>query len=187
MSSVNAPTGLVPALIAGGNVDNTVMVGTIQSTYATTIGEGDLVKLVGGYLVRAAATDASVGVLAGVQYTDTTGRRVDLNYWPASTVGTLIVAYYTQEPYIIYEIQCNAPATFDMLGQQGDIVATAPNATTGLSAETLNISSLSNSANKQLVIVGITPGPDNAWGDLFTRVLVRISKHQLMATFVGIA
>jgi hypothetical protein len=31
-------------------------------------------------------------------------------------------------------------------------------------------------------VIGITPGPDNAWGDAYTIVQVQISEHQDVAT-----
>jgi predicted aconitase len=34
----------------------------------------------------------------------------------------------------------------------------------------------------QLRVIGITPGPDNAWGDAYTIVQVQISEHQDVAT-----
>ena len=45
-----------------------------------------------------------VGAFDGVEWTDTTGRRRVSNYWPASTAGTAIVAYFYNDPLIVYEI-----------------------------------------------------------------------------------
>jgi uncharacterized protein YhjY with autotransporter beta-barrel domain len=34
----------------------------------------------------------------------------------------------------------------------------------------------------QMRVIGITPGPDNNWGDAYTIVQVQISEHQNVAT-----
>ena len=40
--------------------------------------------------------------------------------------------------------------------------------------------------NNGLQIVGLRPGPDNAWGDAYTTVNVRISEHQFVADVAGL-
>lgn len=188
MSSVAGPFGIQPRYHAAGQVVNTSMIGTIASGYATNIFQYAPVKLIAGVLQLAAAADRAVGVLMGVQYTDATGRRVDLNYWPTGQVGTNIVAYYTQDPYITYEIQANGSIVQANVGNQADwTVATAGNTTTGLSAIALDTATLVSSATSNgLRIVGITPGPDNAFGDAFTNVLVQFAEHQFVATQVAV-
>ena len=86
MSAVNAPFGLRPAFHPSGLDRAQALANGIASAYATDILKGQPVKLnTSGVLVVAAASDAFQGAFAGVEFTDTTGRRRVSNYWPAST------------------------------------------------------------------------------------------------------
>lgn len=181
MSSVAAPFGLRPVRKAGGTPASEASSSTILSTYAANIYQGAPVKIgTNGTIELAAVNDRAVGIFQGVEYTPSTGRRVVDNKWISGTVATDIVAYYTEDPYLTYEIQANATATIDIVGQQMDwTVATAGNATTGLSSIALDIAS--TAANAGLRVIGLIPGPDNAWGDAFPVVLVQFSEHQYVA------
>ena len=178
MSSVASPFGLRPALHPSGVIRQNQ--GTIASGYATAIFQFSPVAIdATGVLVVAAAGARAVGVFLGVEYTGTDGRRRFSNQWVASTVGSDIVAYYSQDPSITYEIQANATLDITSMGQQYDWVALAGNTTTGLSSVSLDVASAA--ANAGLRVVGLNPGPDNAWGDSFPIVQVQISEHQLVA------
>jgi hypothetical protein len=60
---------------------------------------------------------------------------------------------------------------------------TAGSTVVGISQATLDVSSVVTSgATAQMRVIGITPGPDNNWGDAFTIVQVQISEHQNVAT-----
>lgn len=188
MSSVNAPFGLRPSFKEGGIVASTTALGTILSTYGTAIYQYSPVKLVGGYLQAAAAGDAFVGVFMGVEYDNpTTGQHVVSNVWPASLAANNIVAWYTRDPYITYEIQANGSLANTVIGAQYNTAAPSGNAITGLSTTPLDTGSVTTSANAQLRVIGITPGPDNVFGDAFTIVQVQISKHQYVAVTNAIA
>jgi hypothetical protein len=188
MSTLASPFGLRPSFHEGSDVEGCVLQTTIASGYGTAIGLYDAIKFVAGVLQRAAAGDAFVGSFEGVEYDDpVTGRHVVSNQWPANLVATNIVAYYTKEPYLTYEIQATGTVTQSQVGAQANILATAPTIITGLSNESLDIASITTSANAQLRITGITPGPDNAFGDPFTIVQVQVSKHQYVAVVNAIA
>lgn len=185
MSSILAPFGLRPAYKEGGTPVSTSVLGTILSTYATSIFLYAPVKIgADGTLQLAAAGEALVGSFMGVEYTDpATKRQVVSNMWLAGTVATDIQAYYSRDPYITYQIQANGTIAQTDIGSQADTtVATAGNATTGLSEVALDQATLVNAGEfKQLRIVGIPPGPDNAVGDAYTIVEVQISDHQYVA------
>lgn len=198
MSSVNAPFGLRPVYKSGGTPASLTLMGTITSGYGTAIFEGDAVKLVGGVLVSAdgrAASDTTGGIIGtfmGVEYTDANGRRQESNQWIASLSATNIVAYYTADPYITYEIQANGSVTQAQVGGEVDILNTsqaAGSTVTGLSVAVANISSgyNANGTQRTLRIVGLTPGADNAFGDAFTVIQVQIAKHQWTNPITGVA
>lgn len=191
MSSINAPFGLRPAFHPSGTIRP--VAGTIATGYASNIFMNAPVGIVaGGSIELAAAGGTGVagacGAFQGVEYNPTaTGPRVVSNMWPASTAAVNIVAYFTQDPYITYEIQANATLTQAAIGEQFDWSANntnSGNTVTGLSNVTLNVAS--TAANAGLRVVGLTPGPDNAWGDAFPIVQVQLSEHQFVATIAAI-
>ena len=194
MSATNAPFGLRPAFHPSGLDRAQALANGIQAVstsginnvgYATTILKGQPVKYdPAGYIVVAAAGDAFVGAFAGVEWTDTTGRRRVSNYWPANEsfqTGS-VVAYFYNDPNIVYEIQTNATIAQTGLNSQYDFAdITAGSTTTGLSQARLGVSTGTTSAVAQLRVVDIAPYPDNAWGDAFVIVRVTISEHQNVA------
>jgi hypothetical protein len=101
------------------------------------------------------------------------------NKWTASQVGTEVVAYATLDPSIFYEIQSDAALNVADIGKQYDLTAISGNTTTGLSTQALAVSTAA--ANASVRLVGITPGPDNAFGDTYVIAQVQISEHQFVA------
>lgn len=178
MSSSSAPFGLRPALHPSGVIRP--QQGAIESAYATNIYQGYPVAIdANGFVTAAAAGARAVGAFQGVEYTDVNGIRRYNNRWVANTVATDVVAWFTQDSYIEYEIQANATLTRAAIGQQYDWSALAGNSVTGLASVSLDVASAD--ANAGLQVVGLNPGPDNEWGDAFPVVLVRISEHQFVA------
>jgi hypothetical protein len=183
MSSVASPFGLKPAWHPSGIIRQRQS--QIASGYAVNIFLYSPVIIVAtGFIEAAPAAGDAVGVFLGVEYTDTSGRRVVNNRWPANTVATDIVVYYTEDQQLVYEIQANATLAISAVGQQFDWSALAGNATTGLSSVSLNVASAA--ANAGLRVIGLNPGPDNVWGDLFPVVQVQISEHQYVADVASI-
>ena len=178
MSSVASPFGLKPAFHPSGTLRQSH--GSIASAYNTDIFQFDPVKIVaGGTLELGAVDDRIVGAFMGVEWTATDGRRRVGNRWIANEVGTDIVAYYTEDPAIIYEIQADAPFLLTAMGEQFNWNTPAGSTTTGLSSTSLDIAS--SAANAGLRAIGVNPAPDNIIGDLFTIVQVQISEHQYVA------
>lgn len=190
MSSVNAPFGLRPSFHKSGSVRP--VVATIASGYANNIFKGSPVGYIAdGTIALAAAGGTGVsgasGAFHGVEYTETGGRRRMSNYWPASTAATEIVAYLTDDVGIVYEIQANGSVARLSIGAQFDWSTNGSangNTSTGLSTVTLDTAA--GAANAGLRVIGITEGPDNAWGDSFTVVQVVLSEHQLNPTVAQI-
>jgi len=177
MTATSAPFGLRPAKHPSGQVR--VEVGTIATGYATTIYRNGPVKMLNdGTLGAAAAGDAFVGCLIGVEYKDSTGKPCG-GPWIASTAATDIVAYFTRDPDIIYEIQASGSITQTHVGNLVDLAsAGAGSAALGTSTATADATS-PDTASAQLQILGFMPGPANAPGDAYTVVQVRIAEHQL--------
>jgi hypothetical protein len=185
MSATSAPFGLRAVYSPSGIVRPAQY--TIASGYATAIYQNQPVRIAPatsggeteGTIVAAAVGARFIGTFCGVEWTDSDGRRRVSNKWTASTVGTDIVCYVTVDPTIVYEIQSNAALNVADIGKQYDFSAASGDATTGLSSQTLNVASAA--ANASFRLLGITPGPDNAFGDTYVIAQVQISEHQNVA------
>jgi len=194
MSATSAPFGLRPAYHPSGldrafalanGIQAVSTSGNVSAGYATTILKGQPVKMdTGGYIVVAAAGDAFLGAFAGVEWTDSTGRRRVSNYWPASEsfqVGS-VVAYFYQDPNIVYEIQSDGTLAQTSIGDEANLSnTTSGSTTTGLSQCTLSNTLAGAGNNAQMRIIDIAPYPDNAWGDTYVIVRAQISKSQYVA------
>jgi hypothetical protein len=185
MSSTSQPFGLRPSYSPSGEVRPTAF--TIENGYAANIFQNQPVRIapttgsgeVEGTLVASAVGAAFVGVFQGTEWTDSDGRRRVSNKWTASQYATDVVAYTNLDSTIIYEIQSNATLTVASIGKQYNLTAIGGNTTTGLSSQMLDTAT--SAANASVRVVGITPGPDNAWGDTYVIVQVQISEHQNVA------
>ena len=178
MSTVASPFGLKPAFHPSGIVRQAH--GTILSGFATNIFQYSPISILAdGSLGPAAPGARIVGAFMGVEFTRTDGRRAVGNNWEANTVATEIVAYYTEDADLTYEIQADGSVAVLSRGAQFDWTALAGNATTGLSSVALDTAS--GAANAGLRIVGVNPAADNDFGDAFTIVQVQISEHQYRA------
>lgn len=180
MSQVFAPYGLLPAWHPSGILRP--MAGTILSGYATWIFQNAPVAIAADGTITAAAAGArAIGTFEGVEWTGTDGRRHVDNKWTAGTIATDIVAYYSFDNVITYQIQANGPITVADIGSQADWTANGSangNQTTGISTVALDQATLTNAGNAGLRIIGLAPYPDNAFGDAFTIVYVQISEQQ---------
>ena len=178
MSSVASPFGLKPAFHPSGVIRQ--LQSTIVSGFATDIFQFSPVGIAAdGSLNPIALGSRAIGSFMGVEWTGADGRRRVGNRWEANTVGSDIVAYYTEDPYMIYEIQANGTLALSDVGGQFDWTALAGNAVTGLSSVALDIAS--GGANAGLRVIGLNPAPDNIFGDAFPIVQVQISEHQYVA------
>jgi len=190
MSSTSAPFGLRPAFHPSGLDRATMIVDGITSGYGSAILKGQPVKLdTAGVILPAAAGDAFVGAFAGVEWTDTTGRRRVSNNWPASTayVTGSCNAYFYQDPNIIYEIQTDGTVAQTSIGAEADLSNTTDGSTTtGLSQCTLSSTLKAAGVQGQMQIINLAPYADNAWGDSYVIVRAQISKSQVTAAYTGI-
>lgn len=183
----SAPFGLRPAYHPSGTIRPRA--GTITTGYTANIFMNAPVGLLAdGSIALAAAggttTTGAVGVFQGCEYQlVATGPRVVSNMWPANLAAVNIVAYYTDDPTIVYEVQCSGliPNGQGAIGAQFDWTANntnSGNTVTGLSNCALDVAS--GAAQAGLRVVGITKGPDNDWGDPYPVVQVQLAEHQYM-------
>ena len=195
MSATSAPFGLRPAYFPTGLERAQALANGITSGYGTSILKGQAVQYSPNAGVILPVLDTSTnsglvsGAFAGVEWTDTTGRRRVSNYWPASTtvIAGSVVAYFYNDQQIVYEIQTDATMAQTAIGNEANLSNfTAGSTTTGLSQMTLSASLAGSGSAAQFRIVDLAPYPDNNWGDPYVIVRVQVSKPQFVSTFNAI-
>lgn len=192
MSATSAPFGLRPAFHPSGLDRAQALAGGIASGYSSDILKGQPVRYIAasGVIEPVTATGQALsGAFAGVEWTDTTGRRRVSNYWPANTAYQTgsCVAYFYNDPNIVYEIQAAGSIAQTAIGTDANFSNFAAGSNvTGLSQATLNATVLATGVQGQVQILDIAPYPDNDWGDAFTIVRVQIARRQIAAVVPGI-
>jgi len=193
MSATSAPFGLRPANDPQGTLDRArALANGIASGLSSNILKGQAVKIVasGGVITPVTGTEAFVGAFAGVEWTDVTGRRRVSNYWPASTayIAGSCVAYYYDDPNIVYEIQADGSVAQTAIGNEANLSnLTAGSTTTGLSQATVSASLTGNGVQGQLRIIDKSYDVFNDWGDAYTVLRVSIANTQFVAPVTAVA
>jgi len=199
MSSTSAPFGLRPAFHPSGLDRAQALANGITSGYSNNILKGQPVaySASAGVIIPLTTNPASgsavawSGAFAGVEWTDTTGRRRISNYWPASTAYTTgsCVAYFYNDQNIVYEIQADGSMAQTTLGNEYNFTnVTAGSTTTGLSQATLgSATAAGNTVQGQMRVVDLAPYVDNAWGDAYTIVRVVNAQSQFFGAVTAIA
>jgi hypothetical protein len=158
----------------------------IASGYATQISKYQPVILnVNGQITAGVAAADLIGVFAGCEYTDITGKRVVSNFWPAGVVATNIVAWVWDDPGTVYQVQGDGPIALTAIGNQADITNGAVNGA-GFCYATLASALAGVGVQGQFRIMQMDTSIDNTAGDLYTKVLVSIARHQYVANKVAI-
>tara|TARA_B100000214_G_scaffold7498_1_gene5430 strand:+ start:274 stop:852 length:579 start_codon:yes stop_codon:yes gene_type:complete len=175
--------GMKPVKMAGQSA-NTAGLGEYPvAASSSAIYNQDLVAAAtsGFAAVAAAGTEQLLGSLNGVFYTDaSTSKPTFQAYLLGSNTASDIVALVNDDPHQMYEIRSNnagASAQTDV-GNTADISYSAGATPNYISRSTLDDSSLSDSASKQVKIVGVSRDPDNsdlASANVVWRVI--ISEH----------
>ena len=189
MSAVNTPFGFRPAYNPIGL--ERAKKYTILSGYATQILKGmPVIFNTNGSVVAGTTAADLIGVFAGVEYVDATGKPTYSNFWPAGQTvlaGTVPVAYVYDDPSDVYEVQADGSIAQSAIGDQADFSNVAAGLTsTGLSTCTLSATLAGAGVQAQFRIVGFSQALDNAVGDAFTVVQVQIARHQYVANKIAI-
>ena len=190
MTAVLAPFGFQPDNhISGyGTRGESAYPGGISSGYASDIYKGQPVLLTtAGVLNPVTANNVDfIGVFAGVEYTDSDGKRRVSDKWLASTAATDIVAYVVDDPGVIFEVQGDGSYAQTAVGDQVNITNFSNQiGSTGLSAATVG-TVVGAGVQGQWRILGVSTRVDNAWGDAYTIVRVMNARHQYVAVKVAI-
>ncbi len=173
MANIDAAFGLRPIGKVGSGVQNmgTTMY-TIEDNYGTAIFKGDHVLQSGGYVIKGTASGATIlGVFNGCFYIDPTSKKPTYsNNYPGSinvtsagsiSGSTNIDAYIYDDPYMLFEAQCDGTIAKTDIGKNTDTVLTAGSTVNGLSKNEIDDSTEATTAGLQVKIIGITKDPEN--------------------------
>ena len=158
--------GMKPVKMAGQSAHTAGLGEYPVAASSSAIYNQDLVAAAtsGFAAVAAAGTEQLLGSLNGVFYTDaSTSKPTFQAYLLGSNTASDIVALVNDDPHQMYEIRSNnagASAQTDV-GNTADISYSAGATPNYISRSTLDDSSLSDSASKQVKIVGVSRDPDN--------------------------
>ena len=184
MANKDAAFGLKPIGKVGQNRDNQGLSEYSIAASATAIYFQDPVELAAtGTITVAAASDALLGSLNGVFFTDATSSKPTYaNHLNASNTATDIVGFVSDDPYERFEIQADGATAAADVGLNADIVYAAGSSPDYVSKVELQTSD-QKTGTAQLRILGISKDPDNnEAGSANVNLVTIINEHQLKAT-----
>ena len=194
MSSTSAPFGFRPSFHNSGQMRPKAY--TIASTYATSIFSGDPVKLTDNGVIQLGTSDGTrsgttdgislLGIFAGCQYLDATGKPTISPFWPSGTTGTEIVAWVYDDPETLFDVQYTNPGTPGVttmqtaVGEECDFTVASPGGSTqtGLSTSQLTVI---QATSGQFQITGFAYNINDSLTDAYAVVTVRINEHHYKA------
>jgi hypothetical protein len=153
----------------------------IKENYDTSIFQGDLVRIKGGYIERLSGdnqAETAVGVFNGCFFNDpVTGKPTFSNKFITNAAYTVdIQADILDDPSQLFLIQANSQVIVQAdIGENVNVAYGTGNVTTGLSAMTTTGAPGTTQGNT-LKIVGLYSEPGNTLG-AFAKLVVKINNH----------
>ena len=184
MANKDAPFGLKPIGKVGQNRDAQGLSEYSIAASATAIYFQDPVEILAtGTIGVAAASDALLGSLNGVFFTDASSSKPTYaNHLDASNTATDIVGFVSDDPYERFEIQADGATAAADVGLNADIVYAAGSSPDYVSKVELQTSD-QKTGTAQLRIIGISKDPDNnTAGSANVNLVTIINEHQLKGT-----
>ena len=184
MANKDAAFGLRPMGKVGQNRDNQGLSEYDIAASADAIYFNDPVELAAtGTITVAAATDALLGSLGGVFYTDaSTSKPTFANHLDASNTATDIKGFVSDDPYERFEIQADGATAAADVGLNADIVYAAGSSPDYVSKVELQTSD-QKTGTAQLRILGISKDiENNEAGSANVNLVTIINEHQLKGT-----
>jgi hypothetical protein len=184
MANKDAPFGLKPIGKVGQNRDAQGLSEYSIAASATAIYFQDPVEILAtGTIGVAAASDALLGSLNGVFFTDASSSKPTYaNHLNASNTATDIVGFVSDDPYERFEIQADGATAAADVGLNADIVYAAGSSPDYVSQVELQTSD-QKTGTAQLRIIGISKDPDNnTAGSANVNLVTIINEHQLKGT-----
>jgi hypothetical protein len=194
MSSTSAPFGFRPSFHNSGQMRPKAY--TIASTYAANIFQGDPVKLTDAGVIQLGSSDGTrdgttdgislLGIFAGCQYLDASGKPTISPFWPTGTTGTEIIAWVYDDPETLFDVQYTNPGTpgtttvQTAVGEECDWTVASPGGSTrtGLSNTELSVI---QATSGQFQITGFAYNINDSLTDAYVVATVRINEHHYKA------
>lgn len=181
-----APFGL-RAIAAYGTHGNEVRTYPLPNgATCPNLGKGSPVRLTGGVVASIGATGGGplLGVANGFAWVDPVAGLQLRNAIPAATSSAGLSdgdnrpsAYVIDNPNAIFMIQANASVTVGDLGLNFNVTAAGGDVDPiyGTSRYALQASSRTSAINTAVKLMGLANIPDNAWGDPFPVLVVKLN------------
>ena len=164
MANKDAAFGFKPVRHLSGGEIRTEEYG-IASGYAANVFTGQVIELVAGGTIEAAAAGDTQqgGVFGGCFYTDpTTSKPTYSAYYPTGTAAADTVAYVYADPSIVFEAQHDGTATLaNNQHANHDFIGVGGSTITGQSTSELDTSTYSTTASGGFRQIGNSKDPDN--------------------------
>ena len=192
MSSTSAPFGFRPSYHNSGQMRPKAY--TIASTYAANIFSGDPVKLTDNGVVQLGTSDGTrtgtvdgislLGIFAGCQYLDASGKPTISPFWPSGTTGTEIVAWVYDDPETLFDVQYNNPSAGTTVqtavGEECDWTVASPGGSTQTGLSNTYLTAI-QATSGQFQITGFAYSIFDSITDAYVQVTVRINEHHYKA------
>lgn len=190
MSSTSAPFGFRPSYHPSGQMRPKAY--TIATGTAVNIFAGDPVKLVDAGVIQLGTSDGSrsgtvdgislLGIFAGCEYVDSTGKPTVSNFWPASITATNIVAWVYDDPETIFDVEYANPGTAGTdtvqtaVGEDCDWTVASPGGSTSTGLSNTKLTAI-QATQGQFQITGFKPRVQDSLTDAYVVATVRINEH----------
>lgn len=192
MSSTSAPFGFRPSYHNSGQMRPKAY--TIASTYAANIFSGDPVKLTDNGVVQLGTSDGTrtgtvdgislLGIFAGCQYLDSSGKPTISPFWPTGVTGTEIVAWVYDDPETLFDVQYTNPSSGTTVqtavGEECDWSVASPGGSTRTGLSNCQLTAI-QATSGQFQITGFAYSIFDSITDAYVQVTVRINEHHYKA------
>jgi hypothetical protein len=192
MSAISAPFGFRPSYHNSGQIRPKAY--TITSTYAANIFSGDPVKLTDNGVIQLGTSDGTrsgttdgislLGIFAGCQYNDASGKPSISPFWPSGATGTEIVAWVYDDPETLFDVQYTNPSSGTTvqtaLGEEFDWTVASPGGSTQTGLSNCQIGVI-QATSGQFQMTGFANNINDSLTDAYVQVTVRINEHHYKA------
>ena len=192
MSSISAPFGFRASYHNSGQMRPKAYV--IASTYAANIFSGDPVKLTDNGVIQLGTSDGTrtgttdgislLGIFAGCQYLDASGKPTISPFWPSGASGTEIVAWVYDDPETLFDVQYNNPSAGTTVqtavGEECDWTVASPGGSTQTGLSNTFLTAI-QATSGQFQITGFGYEINDSLTDAYVVVSVRINEHHYKA------
>jgi hypothetical protein len=125
-----------------------------------------------------------LGIFAGVQYLDASGKPSISPFWPSGTTGTEITAWVYDDPETLFDVQYNNPSAGTTVqtavGEECDWTVASPGGSTQTGLSNTFLTAI-QATSGQFQITGFGYEITDSLTDAYVVVSVRINEHHYKA------